>query len=172
MKGSHQFRNCPNPRKCNPSGCTSSHNSLLHGADRIFTRNNLKKGSKANNAQTTQSSSSVTVGGKNELPTQSSLSSFPSVSDVKGLLQVKQVKLISPTDEKTKVLALCDPACSHSWISNAAAERLKLKGKSLRLTVCGINTQQTIDTLVTDVTVKPMAENTCASRLVHILGRT
>ena len=27
--------------------------------------------------------------------------------------------------------------------------------------VCGINTQQIIDTLVTDVTVKPIAENTC-----------
>ena len=29
--------------------------------------------------------------------------------------------------------------------------------------VCGINTQQTIDTLVTDVIVKPLAENTCES---------
>ena len=76
---------------------------------------------------------------------------------------MKQVELISPTGEKTKVYALCDPACSHSWTSNAAAERLKLNGKSLRLTVCGINTQQTIDTLVTDVTVKPIAENTCES---------
>ena len=163
LKGSHQFRNCPNPRKCKHSGCISSHNSLLHGADRIFPKNNLKKGSKANNAPTTQPSLSVTIGGKNELPIQSSSSSFPSVSDVKGLLQVKQVELISPTDEKTKVFALCDPACSHSWISSAAAERLKLKGKSLKLTVCGINTQQTIDTLVTDVTVKPIAENTCES---------
>ncbi|XP_075256623.1 uncharacterized protein LOC142349095 [Convolutriloba macropyga] len=131
LKGSHQFRNCPNPRKGNHSGCTSSHNSLLHGADRIFPRNNLKKGSKANNAPTTQSSSSVTVGGKNELPTQNSSSSIPSVSDVKGLLQVKQVELISPTDEKTKFFALCDPACSHSWISNAAAERLELKGQDV-----------------------------------------
>ena len=74
---------------------------------------------------------------------------------------MKQVELISPTDEKTKVFALCDPACSHSWISNAATERLKLQGKSLRLMVCGINTQQTIDTLVTDITVKRIAENTC-----------
>ena len=133
---------------------------MLHEADRIFPRNNIKKGSKANNAPSTQSSSSVTVGAEKELPTQSSSSSFPSVSDVKGLLQLKQVELISPTDEKTKVFALCDPACSRSWISNAAAERLKLKGKGLRLMICGINIQQTIDTLLTDVTVKPIAENT------------
>ena len=54
LKGSHQFRNCPNPRKCKHSGCTSSQNSLLHGADRIFLRNNHKKGNKANNAPSTQ----------------------------------------------------------------------------------------------------------------------
>ena len=111
LKRSHQFRNCPIPRKCKHSGCTSSHNSLLHGADRIFPRNNLKKGSKANNAPEAQSSLSVAVGCKNELPTQSSSSSFASVSDVKGLLQVKQIELISPTVEKIKVFALCDPDC-------------------------------------------------------------
>ena len=109
LKGSHQFRNCPNPRKCKHSGCTSSHNSLLHGADRIFPKNNLKKGSKANNAPTTQPSSSVTIGGKNELPIQSSSSSFPSLSDVKGFLQAKQFELISPTDEKTKFLRYVIP---------------------------------------------------------------
>ena len=129
LKGSFQFRNCPNPRKCNHSGCTSSHNSLLHGADRILPRNNLKKGSKANNAPTTQTSSSLTVGGKNELPTQISSSYFPSVSDVNGLLQVKQFELINPTDEKTKVSALCDPACSHSWIRMLQLNVLSLRVK-------------------------------------------
>ena len=109
LKGSHQFRNCPNPRKCKHSGCTSSHNSLLHGADRIFPRNILKKGNKANNAPSTHSSSSVTVGGKNELPSQSSSSSFPSVSDVKCLLQVKQVELISPLMRKQKFLRYVIP---------------------------------------------------------------
>ena len=60
-------------------------------------------------------------------------------------------------------LLLCDPACSHSWISNAAAERLKFQGKRLRLTGCGMNTQQSIDTLVTDVIVKSITEKTCKS---------
>ena len=115
----------------------------------------------------------MTVAGKNELPTQSSLSSFLSLSDVKGLLQVKQVELIGSTDKKIKDFALCDPACSHSWISSSAFEGLKLKRKSLILKVCGINFQQTIDTLVTDVTVKPIAENTCGSfRSVHMLEKT
>ena len=103
LKWWHQFKIWPNPKKkCEHSGCTSSHSSLLQGADRIFPRNNLKKGSNANNAPTTQSSSSVRGGVKNKLPSQSSLSSYPSVSYVKGLLQVKQVERIIPTDEITK----------------------------------------------------------------------
>ena len=32
-----------------------------------------------------------------------------------------------------------------------------------RLTVCGINAKQVIDTLITDVTVKPLGDNTCES---------
>ena len=37
--------------------------------------------------------------------------------------------------------------------------------------VCGINTQQTIDTLVTDVTVKPIAENDCENIQVSPYNR-
>ena len=32
----HTFRQCPQPRKCRAEGCKSSHNTLLHGADRVF----------------------------------------------------------------------------------------------------------------------------------------
>ena len=31
----HTFRQCPQPRKCRAEGCNSSHNTLLHGADRV-----------------------------------------------------------------------------------------------------------------------------------------
>ena len=85
------------------------------------------------------------------------------MSDVKGLLQVKEVQLKGPTAKETKVLALCDPACSHSWIAASAAAILNLKGSPLKLTVCGINAKQVIDTLITDVTVKPLGDNTCES---------
>ena len=36
LKRNHSFRQCPQPRKCNKDGCNSSHNTLLHGAERDF----------------------------------------------------------------------------------------------------------------------------------------
>ena len=166
LNGSHQFRNCPNPRKCKQPGCTSTHNILLHGSERIFTKNNAKKPSETKSVtDPPQSTSLVTLNSENICtPNQDgNSSSFPAVSDVKGLLQVKEVQLKGPTAKETKVLALCDPACSHSWIAASAAARLNLKGSPLKLTVCRINAKQVIDTLITDVTVKPLGDNTCES---------
>ena len=36
LNDGHSFRQCPQPRKCTKEGCSSSHNTLLHGDDRIF----------------------------------------------------------------------------------------------------------------------------------------
>ena len=60
-------------------------------------------------------------------------STFPAVSDVKGLLQVKEVQVKGTTDKRAKVTALCDPAYSHSWIAGSAAARLNLKSSALKL---------------------------------------
>ena len=38
FNGQHSFRNCPQPRKCTKDGCGSTHNTLLHGAEKIFRR--------------------------------------------------------------------------------------------------------------------------------------
>ena len=36
LREKHMFRQCPNPRKCRKNGCNSSHNTLLHGAERVY----------------------------------------------------------------------------------------------------------------------------------------
>ena len=36
LRENHMFRKCPNPRKCGKDGCKSSHNTLLHGAERVY----------------------------------------------------------------------------------------------------------------------------------------
>ena len=36
LRDKHEFRQCPQPRKCQAEGCNSSHNTLLHGAERVF----------------------------------------------------------------------------------------------------------------------------------------
>ena len=43
FKGNHSFRQCPQPRKCNKDDCSSSHNTLLHGAERVFQQEPLRK---------------------------------------------------------------------------------------------------------------------------------
>ena len=61
---------------------------------------------------------------------------------MKGLLQITEVEVHTGTIS-TKVLALCDSACSHhSWISENLATKRNLKGLPTKLTVHVINSQQ------------------------------
>ena len=48
LRDKHTFRQCPQPRKCRAEGCNSSHNTLLHGADRVFP---TKQSTNSNNIQ-------------------------------------------------------------------------------------------------------------------------
>ena len=36
FRTNHSIRQCPQPGKCTGEGCESSHNTFLHGAERIF----------------------------------------------------------------------------------------------------------------------------------------
>ena len=47
LNGKHSFRTCPNQRKCNREGCRSTHNILLHGAERIFPASGRNKSADA-----------------------------------------------------------------------------------------------------------------------------
>ena len=78
-----------------------------------------------------------------------------SVIDMKGLLQITEVEVHTETNS-TKVLALCDSARSHSWISEKLATKLNLKGLPTKLTVHGINSQQVVDTEIVDLTLTPV----------------
>ena len=77
------------------------------------------------------------------------------MSNVKGLLQVTELRLTSSSGKYTTALVLCDTACSNSWVSNYLANRLGLHGTSLKLTVKGINTEEVVDTKLVELTVTP-----------------
>ena len=119
LKGNHFFRQCPQPRKCNKDGCNSSHNTLLHSAERVFQPRTTPKPS--TNQATGSRSPKITVNKAGES------SGVCSVSDVKGRLQITEVEIHTPTTS-VKVLALCDSTCSHSWISEDLATKLNVKG--------------------------------------------
>ena len=165
--GQHAFRNCPQPRKCTRDGCGSTHNTFLHDAEKIFPRK--PEPGKDSNGETTggdcngETSCSTATGNpkKNEVT-----SCLPSVSDVKGLLQIAEVEL--QTSEKSeRVLVLCDSACSHSWISSELASKLDVRGTPTKLTVHGINTNKVFDTQMVELKLTPVhSGGSCSSFIV------
>ena len=148
LQDKHIFRQCKSPRKCRKDGCNSSHNTLLHGAERVFPA----KPSTNNNFNTSKSNA-----GTSRLYTgqqqPSKTTTLSSVTDVKGLLQV--LKLTNSSVTSTTAFVLCDTACSNSWVSDSLADRLGLQGTALKLNVKGINTEELIDTKVVQLTVTP-----------------
>ena len=123
------------------------HNTLLHGADKVF------PAKQSTNPNTIQSSGNT---GERKATTSQKPSNktttMSSVTDVKGLLQVTELQLVSSSGLDIKALVLCDNACSNSWVAGSLADRLSLHGKALKLTVKGINTEEVIDTRVVENT--------------------
>ena len=144
----HSFRQCPQPRKCTKEGCGSSHNTLLHGAERIFPN---KPG--APNKRDSQTSTCIGLTNREKQAEESS--GMPSVTDIKGLLQITEVELHS-TDKSERALVLCDSACSHSWISSRLAKKLNAKGSPKKLTVHGINCHQVVNTEMVELKLTPV----------------
>ena len=144
----HTFRQCPQHRKCTKDGCGSSHNTFLHGVDRIFAK-------KVNdvNKDKTETSGCIGTSVKNERSDESS--GMLSVADVKGLLQVTEVELHA-NGKSEKVLALCDSSCSNSWIPSNLATKLNVHGTATKLTVHGINSNQVVDTQLVELKLTPV----------------
>ena len=149
LREKHMFRLCPNPRKCRKDGCNSSHNTLLHGAERFYPSkspsNNNNRNSNAGADQSklpcVQSSSQTTT--------------LSSVGNVKGLLQVTELQLKCSSGKDTTALVLCNTACSNSCVSNDLANRLGLHGTALKLTVKGINTEEVVETKLVKLILTP-----------------
>ena len=64
-----------------------------------------------------------------------------SQTDVRGLFQISEAKLQSPTRTET-ALALCDSACRHLWTSDGLAAKLHVQSTATKITVHGINSQE------------------------------
>ena len=144
------FRQCKSPRKWRKDGCKSSHNTLLHGAERVFpakpsTNNNI------NTSKLNAGTSRPSTGQQQPSKT----TTLSSVNNVKGLFQVTEPKLTNSSGTSTTALVLCDAARSISWVSNSLATRLGLQSTALKLTVKGINTEELINTKVVQLTVTP-----------------
>ena len=120
----------------------------MHGPERVFS--NASKTPRASNApddkpKVTPNTTSLAAVEKDSTSNQTPKTSagLPSVTDIKGLLQVKTIEVVSGSGESCKVLALIDSACSHSLMSIRLANRMSLKASPLNsLSVASISRKQ------------------------------
>ena len=116
---------CENPRQ---------HNTLLHGASRIFPLRRKKSTSpKSNNA----ASATVSSGSK------STCSYAATDIGTRGIIPVVLVN-VSSRCGSAQVFALCDTGSVHSWVSDRLAKTLSLIGPSSKVAISAIFSNQEV----------------------------
>ena len=163
LNGRHSFRTCPNQRKCTCEGCRSMHDIFLQGAERLFLASGEMKSPDASQSKVNSTKTPTTAVDNASTQGTSSTSGLTLITDVKGPRQVPEMELEGQSQKCTTALVHCDTACSHSRISSELAKRFHLRGTPFRLTVNGINTQETISAEAVLVKVTPFCKNTCSS---------
>ena len=133
LQSNQSFRNCSKARKCPKPDCESTHNVLLHGAEKIFPPKDTKNSSASGNANTKHISTNAAVG------------DIHSQESTKGLLPVASLA-VSSDATITNALALCDSASTHSWVSGDLVKRFHLVGTPVNLTINGFNSTSLMKT--------------------------
>ena len=85
LREKHMFKQCPNSKKCQKDGCNSSHNTLLHGAERVYPS---KSPSNNNNNNNNNSNAGANQSKFSGVQSSRKTTTLSSVSNVKGILQV------------------------------------------------------------------------------------
>ena len=149
----HMFRKCPKARKCTNSGCESTHNVLLHGAEKVFSVRPANKESSISNNTSHSNSNKTAPPNRNKPQTSSSIvAGSPSYKKLTGLLPVLRLEISSHTDVTT-ALVMCDSCCTHSWVSADLAQRLNLTGQKLDILVNGFNSTESVPMQQVEVNV-------------------
>ena len=171
LNGKHSFCMCQNQSKCNREGSRSTHNILLHGAERIFPKRPEQSGQNRKRpeqifwciATNSQLSKSVNNSwgqckhSRNKQHIRTHMDHW-----CQGFSTGPRSLSRETVAKCARAPFLCDTACSHSWIFSEVAKHLHLWGKPFNMTVNGINTQETISTETVQVKITPIGENTCS----------
>ena len=147
LNGQHSFRKSTKPRKWLKQGCSGTHNTVVHGSEKMFPQKWLKKSVEFK--ETTAGNVAVVTNKAEES------SGMPSVTKVDGLLQITEVNLHS-SFQTEKFLVVCGSACSNSWITEKLARKLKMQGTPLKLIVHVINSRETIVTQIVELNLTPV----------------
>ena len=122
LQPDHMFRKCPKSRKCTMPGCESTHNVLLHVAEKTFSVRSANKELNIRNNTSHSNSNSNAPPNRNKPQTSSSnVAGSPSYKKLTRLLPVLRLKKKSHTDATT-ALVICDSCCTRSWVSADLAQ--------------------------------------------------
>ena len=124
LQPDHLFRQCPKARKRNEPGCESTHNVLLHEAEKVFSgRPGHKELNISNNTSHSKSNNTASPNQNKKLTSSLNVAGSPSCKKLTGSLPAIRLEIRSSTDVTT-ALIMCDSCCTHSWVS--ASLRLNL----------------------------------------------
>ena len=123
------------------------HNTLLHGASRIFPlRKKNSSPPKSNNAASASDSSGV----------KSTCSYAATDIDTRGLIPVVLVN-VSIRCGSAELLALCDTGSVHSWVSDRLAKTLSLTGPPAKVALSDILSNQEVIPECVEVVVSSLS---------------
>ena len=138
------FRNYRKARKYTKPSCESTHNVLLHGAEKIFSVRPANKELDNSNSASHSNSNKTAPPNRNKPQTSSSnVAGSPSYKKLTGLLPVLQLEISSHTDVTT-ALVMCNSCCTHSRVSAGLAQRLNLTGQKLDILVNDFNSTESV----------------------------
>ena len=150
LNGNHSFRQCSRAKKCPKPECDSTHNVLLHGAERIFPG---KENSNVSNKAVTNKSKENT-----NTSTHATVSDVHDIESSKGLLPIATLGVSSDVTS-ILTLVLCDSASTHSWVSSSLVNRLGLVGEPVNLSISGFNSTTIVETQRVKFTVSSEPNN-------------
>ena len=137
LNGNHNFRQCSRAKKYPKPECDSTHNVLVHGAEKKFPR---KETSNVSNKAGTNKSKENTI-----IPIHAAVSGVHDIELSKGLLPVATLGVSSDVTSLL-TLVLCDKVSTHSWVSLSLVNRLGLVAEPVNLSNSGFNSTTVVET--------------------------
>ena len=128
LNGNHSFRQCSRAKKWPKPECDSTHNVLLHGAEKLFP---WKENSIVSKKAGTNKSKENT-----KTSTHTAVSDIQDIESFKGLLPIATLGVSSDVTSLL-TLFLCDSASTHSCVSSSIVNRLGLEGEPINLSISG-----------------------------------
>ena len=137
LNGNHSFRQRSRAKNCPKPECDSTHNVLLHGAEKIFPR---KENSNFSNKAGTNKSKENT-----KTADLAAVSDVHDIESSKGLLPIATIGVSSDVTSLL-TLVLCDSVSTHSLVSSSLVNRLGLTGEPVNLSTSGFNSTTVVET--------------------------